>query len=165
MSSHSNFDSASLDRKTRLARLASVKRKQPEPSKWAEENEALTTATAPPPVEGTAETASNQDKDADMAAKYLSGRNYDLETKTVKLGFEHAPDADAITAQEQAARIAHEAEEAARKEEADRAPIDLFKLQPKKPNWDLKRDLNAKLEVLDVRTENAIAKLVRDKIQ
>jgi hypothetical protein len=27
-------------------------------------------------------------------------------------------------------------------------PLDLFKLQPKKPNWDLKRDLDEKLKIL-----------------
>ena len=37
-------------------------------------------------------------------------------------------------------------------------------LQPKKPNWDLKRDLDRKLEILNVRTDNAIAKLVRERI-
>lgn len=100
-----------------------------------------------------------------MATKYLSGRNYDHETKTVKLGFEHAPHTGALTAEEQADQIAREANETAHKEEADHAPIDLFKLQPKKPNWDLKRDLDAKLEVLDVRTDNAIARLVRDRIE
>ncbi|KAF5227906.1 hypothetical protein FANTH_14650, partial [Fusarium anthophilum] len=35
---------------------------------------------------------------------------------------------------------------------------------PKKPNWDLKRELDRKMEVLNVRTDNAIARLVRDRI-
>ncbi|KAI5289472.1 hypothetical protein KEM54_003794, partial [Ascosphaera aggregata] len=38
-------------------------------------------------------------------------------------------------------------------------------LQPKNPNWDLKRDLNEKLKILNVRTDNAIARLVRERIQ
>ena len=37
-------------------------------------------------------------------------------------------------------------------------------MQPKKPNWDLKRDLDKKLEVLNVRTDNAIAALVKERI-
>lgn len=49
-------------------------------------------------------------------------------------------------------------------EKADK-PLDLFKLQPKKPNWDLKRDLDRKLQILNVRTDNAIARLVRERIQ
>jgi coiled-coil domain-containing protein 12 len=43
--------------------------------------------------------------------------------------------------------------------------IDLFNLQPKKPNWDLKRDLAEKMKILDVRTQNAIARLVRERIE
>ena len=41
----------------------------------------------------------------------------------------------------------------------------MFKLQPKKANWDLKRDLARKMEVLDVRTDNAIARMVRERIE
>jgi coiled-coil domain-containing protein 12 len=57
--------------------------------------------------------------------------------------------------------------EAAAKEEEEGkdAPIDLFKLQPKKPNWDLKRDLKERMQVLDVRTKNAIARLVRERLE
>ncbi|KAI4256395.1 MAG: hypothetical protein L6R42_006251, partial [Xanthoria sp. 1 TBL-2021] len=38
-------------------------------------------------------------------------------------------------------------------------------LQPKKPNWDLKRDVARKMEVLNRRTDNAIARLVRERIE
>ena len=53
----------------------------------------------------------------------------------------------------------------AAEEEQDDKGVDLFKLQPKKPNWDLKRDLDKKLEILNVRTENAIARMVRERIE
>ena len=45
--------------------------------------------------------------------------------------------------------------------------VDLFKLQPKKPNWDLKRDLNEKMRTggLERETENAIARLVRERVE
>ena len=52
----------------------------------------------------------------------------------------------------------------AAEDEQDEKGIDLFKLQPKKPNWDLKRDLEKKLEILNVRTDNAVARLVRERI-
>ena len=52
---------------------------------------------------------------------------------------------------------------AAEEEKKDEG-VDIFKLQPKKPNWDLKRDLEQKLEILNVRTDNAIAQLVRERI-
>ena len=38
---------------------------------------------------------------------------------------------------------------------------DLNALAPKKPNWDLKRDLEKKLEKLERRTQNAISDLIR----
>jgi coiled-coil domain-containing protein 12 len=50
-------------------------------------------------------------------------------------------------------------------EKTEDKPLDLFKLQPKKPNWDLKRDLEAKMKPLDVQTENAIARLVRERVE
>ncbi|CAI4212269.1 unnamed protein product [Parascedosporium putredinis] len=121
---------ASDDRKARLAKLKSLKRKQPT-------------------------------DEADVARLHLSGRNYDPEARGPKLGFESAPDhGDQPTLEELAADVADEVERKAAEDaqEANRG-IDLFKLQPKKPNWDLKRDLEKKLEVLNVRTDNAIARL------
>lgn len=41
----------------------------------------------------------------------------------------------------------------------------MFKLQPKKPNWDLKRELDKKLAVLNVQTDNAIARMVRERLE
>ena len=38
-------------------------------------------------------------------------------------------------------------------------------MQPKKPNWDLKRDLEQKMKPLQVQTDNAIAKLVRERVE
>ena len=42
--------------------------------------------------------------------------------------------------------------------------IDLASLAPKKPDWDLKRDVNKKLEKLDRRTQKAIVHLIRDRL-
>lgn len=58
---------------------------------------------------------------------------------------------------------ATEAQEA--KGRAEGKGIDLFDLAPKKPNWDLKRDLARKMEVLGQRTDNAIARLVRERVE
>ena len=69
------------------------------------------------------------------------------------------------TLEEQAAQVEAEVRQKALADAADAEKgIDLFKLQPKKPNWDLRRDLDKKLEILNVRTDNAIAKLVRERI-
>jgi coiled-coil domain-containing protein 12 len=43
--------------------------------------------------------------------------------------------------------------------------VDLVNLAPRKPDWDLKRDVAKKLEKLDRRTQRAIAELIRDRLQ
>jgi len=140
---------ATQDRKARLAQLKSLKRKAPPTT---EDDESIPREEAE-----KAETPS-------IASKLLSGRNYDPETRGPKLGFESAPDEGQITVEEQARVLAEETKRQAEKEALDDKPLDLFKLQPKKPNWDLKRDLDMKPEILNVRTENAIAKIVRERI-
>ncbi|KAK3301281.1 cwf18 pre-mRNA splicing factor-domain-containing protein [Chaetomium fimeti] len=175
MSSHATLSAASDDRKARLAKLKSLKRKQPI------EAEADETETAPQDdlIPTTTNHNSNSNNDdynnqdpslapptQDVARMHLSGRNYDFETKGPKLGFEAPP----TLSQGQATleQQAQDLEEESRRQEAvdaqsDRG-IDLFKLQPKKPNWDLKRELNLRSEALGVRTENAIARLVRERL-
>ena len=39
---------------------------------------------------------------------------------------------------------------------------DLINLAPRKPDWDLKRDVAKKLEKLERRTQRAIAQLIRE---
>ncbi|KAL4809734.1 cwf18 pre-mRNA splicing factor-domain-containing protein [Aspergillus unguis] len=149
-SNHASLDAAATDRKARLAKLAALKRKQPEP-----EN----------PAEAAAQDDEMRDDVPDVTKKYLSGRNYDIETRGAKLGFDQAPIDGQITLESQAEEIAREIAEQAKKDEDADQPIDLFKLQPKKPNWDLARDLDEKMKILNVRTQNAIAKLVRQRIE
>lgn len=143
MSSQSSLLAATDDRKARLAKLKSLKRKQPNDEIAPPES---TRSPSPP------------------APTHISGRNYDPETRGPKLGFESAPIGDGPTLEELAADAEAEVKEKAREEEESGKGVDLFKLQPKRPNWDLKRDLAAKLEVLDVRTDNAIARMVRERV-
>lgn len=149
-SNHASLDAASNDRKARLAKLAALKRKQPEPEE--------------PTAAGEDSEIADQSA-SDVTTKFLSGRNYDAETRGPKLGFEQAPHEGKVTVEAQAAEIAEAVKEQAQKDEDGDQPIDLFKLQPKKPNWDLRRDLDEKLKILNVRTENAIARLVRQRIE
>ena len=145
--SHGSLEAASGERKARLAKLASLKRKQPEQDSIQDEE--------------------NADFAPSKTDIYLSGRNYDVATRGPKLGFESSPAANVQTLEQQAEAIATSTAAQAAKDEAEAADkgIDLFKLQPKKPNWDLKRDLAEKMKILDVRTQNAIAKLVRARIE
>jgi coiled-coil domain-containing protein 12 len=158
MSTSNTLLSASQDRKARLAQLRSLKRKEPEPD----------TSSLPPPKlsDSANDEAFTKDDEDDVTSKYLSGRNFDATSRTVKLGFEHDPTAGAATLEQQAAAIAEKVrEEAAANDGQADEPLDLFRLQPKKPNWDLKRELAQRMAVLDVRTENAIARLVRERIE
>lgn len=43
--------------------------------------------------------------------------------------------------------------------------IDIQNLAPRKPDWDLKRDVAKKLDILDRRTQRAIAELIRERLQ
>lgn len=145
-----SLDAAAAERKARLAKLASLKRKRPGAEPTSDQN--LADAIVDEPESRT--------------DKYISGRNYDLTTKGPKLGFEQQPDTKHETVEEEAQRISAAAAEQAEKDEAEaQQGLDLFKLQPKKPNWDLKRDLAERTKILDVRTQNAIAQLVRERIQ
>ncbi|XP_075230866.1 coiled-coil domain-containing protein 12 [Lycorma delicatula] len=43
--------------------------------------------------------------------------------------------------------------------------LDLTNLAPRKPDWDLKRDVGKKLERLEKRTQRAIAELIRERLK
>ncbi|GFR62787.1 coiled-coil domain-containing protein 12 [Elysia marginata] len=43
--------------------------------------------------------------------------------------------------------------------------VDLNNLAPRKPDWDLKRDVSKKLEKLERRTQRAIAELIRERLK
>ncbi|KAH0533171.1 hypothetical protein TsFJ059_001770 [Trichoderma semiorbis] len=150
MNSHNSLSAASDERKARLAKLKNLKRKQPIDEVATPEGD----REASPP------------EAPDVAKLHLSGRNYDPETRGPKLGFDAPPTLaqEKPTLEEQAAEVEAEVREQAAEEARDDKGLDLFKLQPKKPNWDLKRNLGKKLEVLNVRTDNAIAKLVRERV-
>ena len=158
MASHASLDAAATERKARLAKLKSLKRKQHPTNSEDADPSALA-----PPI--STEEASLTSPTPEPATQFLSGRNYDPETRGPKLGFEAAPNADQETLEDRAAAIALEAKEQEEKERKEEKPIDLFTLQPKKPNWDLKRDAARKMEVLNARTENAIARLVRERVE
>lgn len=157
MASTQALSAAAQDRKSRLAQLKSLKRKQPDHAEDAPDGE------EPLAKSPRHDPASEEESKGDVV-KYLSGRNYDAETRAAKLGFETAPSDGKETLESKAAALAAQTKRQAEEEDRADKPLDLFKLQPKKPNWDLKRDLDRKLEILNVRTDNAIAGIVRERI-
>jgi len=169
MSSHATLSAAADDRKARLAKLKSLKRKQPEENEGEDshdhhDDQTLTTTTS---SDQQQQQSPPSPPTKDISHLHLSGRNYDPETRGPKLGFEAPPTLalDKPTLEEQAADIEDELRRKEAEDAQEEKGIDLFKLQPKKPNWDLKRELNQKLEVLNVQTDNAIAKLVRERLE
>ena len=147
MSSHATLSTATDERKARLAKLRSLKRKQPDGEIVAPESDR---ASPHPPI--PAEPSSNNEAatpEPDVARLHLSGRNYDPETRGPKLGFEAPPTAgmEDRTLEAQAALIEDDVKERQAEEATGEKEIDLFKLQPKKPNWDLKRELNRKMDL------------------
>lgn len=162
--SRTTLSAAADDRKARLAKLKSLKRKQPDEDEGA--------AVPPETLLEAKQQRQQQDGPGSppqegVARMHLSGRNYDPETRGAKLGFDAPPTLgpDKQTLEEQAAELEAQARARAAEEQAtaDKG-IDLFTLQPKQPNWDLKRELTRKLDVLGVRTDNAVARLVRERL-
>ncbi|GAM82917.1 hypothetical protein ANO11243_009030 [Dothideomycetidae sp. 11243] len=156
MSSTGTLSAAASDRKARLAQLKNLKRKAPSDSNDDD--------AAPAEAEPTDSVSA--------ASTILSGRNYDALTRGPKLGFELNPIAQSttLTAEARAAALADEARlqrEAEEAKAAEAAPLDLFALQPKKANWDLKRELERRMEEsgLNLRTDNAVARLVRERVE
>lgn len=158
MSSHEKLSAAANDRKSRLAHLKSLKRKQAPTEDDNSTSDANTSSSAIVRTE-------LEEEESSVTKTYLSGRNYDPETRNVKLGFEEVPIGNKEnTLEYKAEQLALESKVIQEKEEKDDKPLDLFKLQPKRPNWDLKRDLQEKMQPVDVLTENAIARLVRERV-
>lgn len=145
---------AASDRKSRLAALKNLKRK------------------APSPDPSTASDLPSTSDDSKPTTPHLSGRNYDPSTNQPRLGFLSTPSTTGSTAESRAlaletsAKAAQDAERLAAEAEEQRA-LDLAALRPKKPNWDLRRELDRRMEEsgLNLRTENAIARLVRERIE
>lgn len=165
MSSHEKLSAAANDRKARLAQLKSLKRKQA-PATDEADGETSSVQAETSTALTRAEPSEDDSIDNSVTKTYLSGRNFDPETRNVKLGFENAPIGDETqTLEYKAQQLAIETKKQQEAEKADDKGLDLFKLQPKKPNWDLKRDLEAKMRPLEVQTENAIARLVRERIE
>lgn len=159
MSSHEQLSAASNDRKARLAQLKSLKRKQAPSDDTHDAGSSIDNSTSL--------TTTTTEEEPSVVSTYLSGRNFDPSTRNVKLGFESTPIADPTSTLEyKAQQLALQTKQEQEKEK-EGEPLDLFKLQPKKPNWDLKRDLEVKMREggLEVGLQNAVARLVRERVE
>ena len=74
---------------------------------------------------------------------------------------------ESVTVEEIINRLLEEAREKDAKQSGNQGEqtIDLMKLAPREPNWDLKRDLQPKLDRLEKRTKRTILELVKERLQ
>lgn len=138
----SSLEAQAASRKERLAQLRSLKRK-------AEGQQAD-------------DSGGVDNEDEAKQSKFVS-RNYDKETGAPKTGFGEDP----MAGEETVELVAENLEQNALDRLTSQATksLDLSSLQPKSVNWDLKRELEPKLSILEGRTENAIIRMVRDRLQ
>ncbi|KAI0032286.1 cwf18 pre-mRNA splicing factor-domain-containing protein [Vararia minispora EC-137] len=94
-----------------------------------------------------------------VAGPILLGRNFDPETRTLrKHQTEEIEDTVERAVDGLAERIIMEDEERRAQD------LDLFNIAPKRPNWDLKRDVEKKLAKLDRQTQQAVHTLIRRRL-
>ncbi|KAJ8589175.1 mRNA splicing factor, partial [Rhizopogon salebrosus TDB-379] len=91
----------------------------------------------------------------------LLSRNYDPETRTLK---KHSRNEDLATDTVEKA-VEGVAEKIIAEEELQRnRELDVFNIAPKRPNWDLKRDMEKKYAKLERKTQEAIHTLIRQRL-
>lgn len=90
--------------------------------------------------------------------KVIKFRNYVPKDDTLKE--QKIPDAKPLS-------VEKEVEEHLEKAKAENVveEVDLTNLAPRKPDWDLKRDVAKKLEKLEKRTQRAIVEIIRERLQ
>ncbi|KAI6166918.1 mRNA splicing factor [Pisolithus thermaeus] len=97
----------------------------------------------------------------DNRAAVLLNRNFDPETRTLR---KHALN-DAITEDTLEQDVDGMAEKIIAEDEQQRAEeLNVFNIAPKRPNWDLKREMERKLAKLERKTQEAIHTLIRQRL-
>ncbi|XP_068091324.1 coiled-coil domain-containing protein 12 [Hyperolius riggenbachi] len=102
-----------------------------------------------------------EDVEADVQEekhRELKLRNYTPQDEVLKV--RQVPQAKPISVEE---KVKEQLEAA--KPEPIIEEVDLTNLAPRKPDWDLKRDVAKKLEKLEKRTQRAIAELIRERLK
>ncbi|KAM9573483.1 coiled-coil domain-containing protein 12 [Guaruba guarouba] len=99
-----------------------------------------------------------EDEEETIKHKELKLRNYDPEDEELKK--RKMPPAKPASVED---KVKDQLEAA--KPEPIIDEVDLANLAPRKPDWDLKRDVAKKLEKLEKRTQRAIAELIRERLK
>ncbi|XP_078518686.1 coiled-coil domain-containing protein 12 [Lissotriton helveticus] len=98
------------------------------------------------------------EEEADIKHREIKLRNYTPEDEILKQ--RQVPQAKPASVEE---KVKDQLEAA--KPEPVIEEVDLANLAPRKPDWDLKRDVAKKLEKLEKRTQRAIAELIRERLK
>ncbi|KAJ7074296.1 mRNA splicing factor, partial [Mycena amicta] len=99
----------------------------------------------------------------DGGESILKNRNFDPETRTLKKRPIFQDDAEMKDTVEN--DVAGLAEKIILEDERRRAQeLDIFNIAPKRPNWDLKREMDKKLAKLQRRTQESIHTLIRQRL-
>ncbi|KAH6918391.1 cwf18 pre-mRNA splicing factor-domain-containing protein [Coprinopsis sp. MPI-PUGE-AT-0042] len=90
----------------------------------------------------------------------IKTRNFDPVSRTMKKRSDDVDMEDTVEKNVEglAERVIAEDEERRKQE------LDIFNIAPKRPNWDLKRDMDKKLAKLERRTQEAIHTLIRQRL-
>ncbi|KAF7363658.1 hypothetical protein MSAN_01023000 [Mycena sanguinolenta] len=97
------------------------------------------------------------------AEPVIKTRNFDPETRTLKKRPVLSEDVEMEDTVER--NVAGLAEQIIAEDEDRRAQeLDVFNIAPKRPNWDLKREMDQKLAKLQRRTQEAIHALIRQRL-
>ncbi|ANB12183.1 hypothetical protein AWJ20_421 [Sugiyamaella lignohabitans] len=142
-----SLEQQAANRKERLAQLRNLKRKsETRPETLEKEERDPSGSESPSVVTG-------------------SGRNFDIENRAPKLGYDENP-LDGIDETVEIVAEHVQKETLARLEaKSSSSALDLSNLQPKSVNWDLKRDLEPSMAILDRKTNDAIIKLVHQRLK
>ncbi|KAJ7905775.1 cwf18 pre-mRNA splicing factor-domain-containing protein [Mycena olivaceomarginata] len=102
-------------------------------------------------------------EDDGPAEPVIKSRNFDPESRTLK---KRAIISDDVEMEDTVERdVAGLAEKIITEDEERRAQeLDVFNIAPKRPNWDLKREMDKKLAKLQRRTQESIHTLIRQRL-
>ncbi|KAI0934662.1 hypothetical protein AcW1_006111 [Taiwanofungus camphoratus] len=106
--------------------------------------------------------AGEADESSDTQEPIIKHRTFDPESRTLK---KHGP-TDDVEMEDTVEKKVEGLAEAIIAEDAERRAqdLDLFNIAPKRPNWDLKREMEKKLARLERKTQEAIHTLIRQRL-
>ncbi|WBW74687.1 complexed with Cdc5 protein Cwf18 [Schizosaccharomyces osmophilus] len=108
--------------------------------------------------------ATKEAPDTERKEELIKHRNYDPEAQAPRMGFVEPPRAD-VTVETISKDIENETKRRIREQESiPEEELDLTTLRPKKPTWDLERDLKERMAILEPKNQNARAYYVRQTI-